>query len=109
MSASDQHEGEAPPPKDGSTQTLPNSDRPETKASADVLASLLDAALALEPELRTLNGVLVALRYLGERGDPIEPAAIAVLATTGENALAKAETTRREMEEQGKRGCMDER
>lgn len=109
MRPSDQGEGEASPPKDGSTQALPNSDGPETKSSADDLASLLDAALSLEPELRTLKGVLVALRYLGERSDPIEPAAIAVLATTGENALAKAETTRREMEEKGKRGCMDER
>lgn len=76
------------------SQDLPES--PSTPPSGDAapatppgghLATPLEAALALEPELRTLHGVLVALRHLGERADPIDPAAIAVLAAAGEGAL----------------------
>lgn len=106
MTTSEQNEGEAYPRQAERTQPSPNHDSPATKPQANGLAVLLNAALALEPELRTLHGVLVALRHLGERGDPIEPAAIAVLAAVGEGALAKADATRREMEEQGKPGCL---
>lgn len=61
--------------------------------------TLLDAALLLEPELRTLHGVLVALRHLGERADPIDPPAIAVLSAVGEDALYRINTIRTEMEQ----------
>ena len=41
----------------------------------------VEAIDGMEPELRQLTGLLVALRVLGEADDAIEPVAISSLAT----------------------------
>ena len=107
MSVSKHRKGGAPswvePPQPPFNHTGPG-----TKRRAEGKGALLDAALALEPELRTLHGVLMALRHLGERADPIDPAAIAVLAAVGEGALAKAKIARQSMEAKGTRESFDQ-
>jgi hypothetical protein len=55
-------------------------------------------ALAIEPDLRTLKGLVTVLRYLGERppSDIIEPAAIAALVIPAEEAIDRLIELRRE-------------
>lgn len=54
-------------------------------------------ALAIEPDLRTLKGLVTVLRYLGERSpsDMIEPAAIAALVIPAEEAIDRLIEMRR--------------
>ena len=52
--------------------------------------------LALEPDLHILRGTLVALRTIGMSLDPIEPAAISLLARFGEEALARLDESWRD-------------
>lgn len=47
------------------------------------LEAATDAVDGMEPELRQLTGLLVALRVLGEADDAIEPVAISSLARSG--------------------------
>ena len=58
------------------------------KRSSDPRDSeLLDALDRMEPELHQLEGILTALRTLGEAQDSVEPIAIAALARSGDDAL----------------------
>lgn len=47
----------------------------------------LDALDGMEPELRQLNGLLVALRVIGEADDVIEPVAISSLSRSAGSTL----------------------
>jgi hypothetical protein len=47
----------------------------------------LHAIDGMEPELRQLTGLLIALRVLGEADDAIEPVAISSLARSAASAL----------------------
>lgn len=43
---------------------------------------------AMEPELRTLEGMIVILRILGDADDAVDPACLAFLANCGGEALS---------------------
>lgn len=61
----------------------PPSPRPTRReAPRDVRAALLD----MEPELRQIEGVVNLLVVLSEASEPIEPAALAVVARAGQLA-----------------------
>jgi hypothetical protein len=47
----------------------------------------VEAIDGMEPELRQLNGLLIALRVLGEADDAIEPVAISSLARSAGSTL----------------------
>ena len=51
----------------------------------------VEAMDSMEPELRQLTGLLVALRVLGEADDAIEPVAISSLARSAGSTLADIE------------------
>lgn len=57
-----------------------------------------DAALLMQADFRTLRGMFAAFRLLGEAPDPIDPAAISVLAASGEEALARILSLRTQMD-----------
>jgi hypothetical protein len=48
---------------------------------------MTDAVYRMEPELRQMDGVLATLRIFGEAQDSIEPAALATLARSTEEAV----------------------
>lgn len=48
---------------------------------------MTDAVYRMEPELHQLEGVLATLRIFGEAQDSIEPAALATLARSTEEAV----------------------
>lgn len=56
-------------------------------------------AVACEPDLRLLKGLITVLRYLGERSpsDQIEPSAIAALAIPAEDAVERLLVLQREV------------
>jgi hypothetical protein len=53
---------------------------------------LRDALFRLEPDVRFLDGVVMALRILGETQEPIEPVALAALARCGIVAIGEVKT-----------------
>ena len=60
-----------------------------SKREFDEDRSIRDALFHLEPEIRLLEGVVTALRVLGEAPDSIEPIALAALAHCGMTAMCE--------------------
>lgn len=62
------------------------------QAGGDGEEDLRDALFRLEPDVRLLDGVVTALRILGEAQEPIEPIALAALARCGTDAMGEVKS-----------------
>lgn len=51
-----------------------------------------DALIRIEPDVRTLDGIVTALRILGDAQESIEPVALAALARCGTDAICEVKT-----------------
>lgn len=76
--------------------TQPHAAEPRADAEHPVVPSTaMQAAIAIEPDLRLIEGIVSVLIHLGERTDPIEAGAVAALARSAHEPVLRLVELRR--------------